>query len=63
VSRTWGAEPSLLEIIQMTPHMRILVTAEPLDFRKGIDSLAEPCRAKRRTDLFSGSVLVFRSRR
>jgi hypothetical protein len=31
-------------MIQITPHMRILVAVEPVDFRKGIDGLAALCR-------------------
>ena len=27
-------------MIQITPHMRILVAVEPVDFRRGIDGLA-----------------------
>ena len=33
-------------MLQITPQMRILVAVEAVDFRKGIDSLAELCRAK-----------------
>ena len=43
--------------------MRILVAVEAVDFRKGIDSLAELCRAKLNADPFSGCLFVFRSRR
>jgi transposase len=50
-------------MLQITPQMRILVAVEAVDFRKGIDSLAELCRAKLKIDPFSGSVFVFRSRR
>jgi len=39
------------------------VAVEAVDFRKGIDSLAELCRAKLNADPFSGSLFVFRSRR
>jgi len=49
-------------MLQITPQMRILVAVEAVDFRKGIDSLAELCRAKLNADPFSGSVFVFRSR-
>ena len=31
-------------MIQLTPHMRIKVAVEPVDFRKGIDGLAAVCR-------------------
>lgn len=50
-------------MIQITPQMRILVAVESVDFRKGIDSLAELCRQKLDTDPFSGYLFVFRSRR
>jgi transposase len=50
-------------MLAITPQMRILVAVEAVDFRKGIDSLAELCRAKLKEDPFSGSVFVFRSRR
>jgi transposase len=50
-------------MLQMTPQMRILMAVEAVDFRKGIDSLAELCRAKLDADPFSGCLFVFRSRR
>lgn len=50
-------------MLAITPQMRILVAVEAVDFRKGIDSLAELCRAKLQTDPFSGCLFVFRSRR
>jgi transposase len=50
-------------MIQITPQMRILVAIEPVDGRKGIDSLARLCRDKLQADPFSGCLFVFRSRR
>ena len=50
-------------MIQITPHMRVLVAVEPADFRRGIDVLARMCREVLRTDPFSGAVFVFRNRR
>ncbi|MBM4029059.1 MAG: IS66 family insertion sequence element accessory protein TnpB [Planctomycetes bacterium] len=50
-------------MIQVTPHMRVLVAVEPADFRKGIDGLAAVCRAVLRQDPFSGCVFVFANRR
>jgi transposase len=50
-------------MIQLTPHMRILVAIEPADFRKGIDGLAQLCRALIKQDPLSGTVFVFRNRR
>jgi transposase len=49
-------------MIQVTPQMRVLVAVEAVDFRKGIDGLAQVCREVLRRDPFSGSVFVFRSR-
>ncbi len=42
--------------------MRILVAIEAIDGRKGIDSLAQLCREKLRTDPFSGCMFFFRNR-
>jgi len=50
-------------MIQITPHMRILLAIEPVDFRRGIDGLARICREVLRADPFAGWVFVFRSRR
>jgi transposase len=50
-------------MIQITPHMRILVSVEPADFRCGIDGLARVCRQSLDSDPFSGAVFVFRNRR
>ena len=49
-------------MIQITAHMRVLVAIEPVDGRKGIDSLAQLCREKLLEDPFSGCVVIFRSR-
>ena len=50
-------------MIQITPHMRILVAVEPADFRKGIDGLVRLCRDVLHQDPLRGSVFVFRNRR
>lgn len=50
-------------MIQVTPHMRILVAIEPADFRKGIDGLARMVKQVLSHDPFSGAVFVFRNRR
>jgi transposase len=49
-------------MIQITAQMRVLVAIEPVDGRKGIDSLARLCKEKLAEDPFSGCVFVFRSR-
>jgi len=50
-------------LIQITPQLRILVAVEPIDGRKGIDSIAQLCREKLDSDPFSGCLFIFRSRR
>ena len=50
-------------MIQVTPHMRVLVAVEPVDFRRGIDGLARVCREVLHRDPFNGWVFVFRNRR
>ncbi len=50
-------------MIQVTPHMRILVAVEPADFRKGIDGLARICKEVLKQDPFRGWVFVFRNHR
>jgi transposase len=50
-------------MLQITPHMRILVALEPVDGRKGIDGLVQLCREQLRADPFSGCLFFFRSRR
>ena len=50
-------------MIQITPQMRVPVAIEPVDGRKGIDSLARLCQDKLQADPFSGCLFVFRSRR
>lgn len=49
-------------MLQLTPHMRILVAVEPVDGRKGIDSLAALCRRTLLEDPFSGAVFLFINR-
>jgi transposase len=50
-------------MIQTTPQMRILVAIEPVDFRRGIDGLAQICRDALQSDPFSGTMFVFANRR
>ena len=49
-------------MIQITAQMRVLVAIDPVDGRKGIDSLARLFQEKLAEDPFSGCVFVFRSR-
>ena len=50
-------------MLQITPHMKILVAVAPTDFRRGIDGLARLCRETLQQDPFAGAVFVFRNRR
>lgn len=50
-------------MIQLTPHTRILVAVEAVDFRAGIDGLCAICRAALGSDPFTGVVFAFRNRR
>lgn len=49
-------------MIQLTPHMRILLAVEPVDFRAGIDGLVSLCRRRLDADPFAGAVFVFSNR-
>jgi transposase len=49
-------------MLQLVPHMRILVAREALDLRCGIDGTAAVCRQALLEDPMSGAVFVFRNR-
>jgi transposase len=49
-------------MMQVTPQMRILVAIDSVDFRRGIDGLAQVVRERLGDDPFSGCVFVFRNR-
>ncbi len=49
-------------MIQIAPQMRILVAVQPIDFRKGIDGIAQLCRAGLMVNPFSGAMFVFLNR-
>jgi transposase len=50
-------------MIHITAQMRVLVAVEPVDGRKGIDSLVRVCQGQLCEDPMTGCVFVFRSRR
>ncbi|QDU21740.1 IS66 family insertion sequence element accessory protein TnpB [Urbifossiella limnaea] len=50
-------------MLSLLPGGRILVAVEPVDGRKGIDSLAGVVRAVLKGDPMSGDLFVFRTRR
>jgi transposase len=45
------------------PGLRIMVAAKPIDFRKGMDSLAALVKQALASDPFTGDVFIFRSKR
>jgi transposase len=49
-------------MIQLTPHMRILVATQPVDMRNQIDGLCGYCRAVLGENPYSGAVFVFTGR-
>ena len=49
-------------MIQLSPHSRIFVATEPVDFRKGIDALAAVCRQRLGDNPLEGAIYVFRNR-
>jgi transposase len=49
-------------MLQLTPQSRIFLATQPVDFRKGIDSLAAVCRQVLTENPRSGALYVFRNR-
>ena len=49
-------------MIQLVPQLRILLACEPIDFRKGLDSLVALCQGPLAQNAFSGTLFVFRNR-
>jgi transposase len=49
-------------MLQVTPQMRVLVAVASVDFRRGIDGLAQVVREQLSVDPFSGAVFVFRNK-
>jgi transposase len=45
------------------PGLRIMVAAKPVDFRKGMDSLAALVTQALASDVYAGDVFIFRSKR
>ena len=50
-------------MLQVTPHIRVLVARHPIDFRKGIDGIARICQEALGEDPFSGTYFIFHNRR
>jgi transposase len=49
-------------MLQLTPQSRIFLAVQPVDFRKGIDSLVALCRQVLYDNPLGGTVYVFRNR-
>ncbi len=49
-------------MIQLTAQMRILIAIKPLDFRKGVDSIASYCKYQLQQNPYSGVVYAFRNK-
>lgn len=49
--------------LPVRPGLRILVTAQPVDFRRGMDSLCTLVKQTLSIDPFAGDVFVFRAKR
>jgi transposase len=62
VSPTQAIRYNFTRESEFAPQMRVLVAIDPVDGRKGIDSLSRLCQDKLAEDPFSGCVFVFRSR-
>ena len=50
-------------MISVPAGVRVLVATKPVDFRRGADSLAALAKDELQRDPFSGTILVFRSKR
>jgi transposase len=50
-------------VILVPPGVRILLAAQPVDFRKGMDGLAALVQQALQANPFAGDVFVFRPRR
>lgn len=50
-------------MIAVPAHVRILVAVQPVDFRRGIDGLAQICRQALQTNPMDGAIFVFVNRR
>jgi transposase len=49
-------------MIQLVPHLKVLIAVAPVDFRKGIAGLAALCRSVLKEDPMTGTVFPFRNR-
>ena len=50
-------------MLQITPQHRLMISVEPVDFRKGLDSLIALCRRELGCEPLDGYLFAFRNRR
>jgi transposase len=50
-------------MLLLTPHMRLLLAINPVDFRKGIPGLMGLCKNQLDDDPFSGTLFAFRNKK
>jgi len=50
-------------MISISPQSRVVAQVEPLDFRKGLDSIIGLCSEIHNQDPFSGTYFLFRNRK
>ncbi len=50
-------------MISVSPKHRIFLAIQPIDFRKGINTIAILCRCQLRQDPMSGHYFLFRNKR
>lgn len=50
-------------MLLLTPHMKLLLAIQPVDFRKGIPGLMGLCKNHLKEDPFSGTLFAFRNRK
>jgi transposase len=50
-------------MLLLTPHIKILLAIETMDFRKGIPGIMGICKKHLQEDPFSGILFVFRNRK
>ena len=50
-------------MLQITPKHQLFIAVEPIDFRKGINSLHGTSKLQWNVDPFAGHIFIFRNRR
>jgi len=50
-------------MLQITPQHQLMIAVEPVDFRKGLDSLIALCRNELKQEPFDGCLFAFRNRK